>query len=165
MKKRTILCAIMFFVLCVAVYTENQPRLETVRYYDRLVGGYVVVRAVPIAWLEMYQTISSPGTSSARALTYFTFRSLDPNAQWSDWELWDNVPLPNTDFGDIRSAYSTILEGWRTYPNTGVGMTIKHFNCVRIYAVPNGRSTPCWFDDKGNLHIFWKLYAIDLSSN
>jgi hypothetical protein len=114
--------------------------------------------------MEDYQTISDPGTMKARALKYGSMKvteEVQPNAQWSDWELFENTLLPGAVFSDLNGAYRLLLEAWTRERNTGAELEIMPgTKGVRILAVLNNRSTPFWFDNDGGFHSFYKLYAI-----
>jgi hypothetical protein len=163
-KKRGMFYIITFSVLFVpCIYSQNQPNFETVSYYDWLSDKIITVRAVHIAWMETYHTISNPGTRSARLLMYMAWKpleTLEPNAQWSDWEIAENTILPGTDFSVLKGLYDMSLENWRRHPNLGTTMVGTSFNGLRMISVPSDMSTPYWFDKNNNLHMFWKFYAI-----
>jgi hypothetical protein len=162
---RKFLCMALFLVLRIPVYSQDQQGVETLRYFDWGKNRYITVRVMHLGWMESYQTISTPGTRNARSLQYTTMKfieEIDPNAQWSNWELSDTLPVPGKDSSILSEVYDEVLTQWRKEPNTGVEIVgiMPGMNAVKITVVPNGKSTPFWFDKDGDLHTFYVLYLI-----
>jgi hypothetical protein len=63
-------------------------------------------------------------------------------------------------YHSLRDVYNTSHELWKSHPILGLETSGISGSLISVQHVPDGRSTPYWFDEDGDLHTFMKLYML-----
>jgi hypothetical protein len=153
MKKSIFLAFILCAAACVPVFGQ-----ETLRYFDTVKERYVTVNVRFSNWSERYRTVSGTGTQNARLLMYQAFNL--PGMQWSEWELEQAMPIPYENKSFLSELFGRLYKDWQREPLQGNEVAIKDLTFIAILAVPDGQSSPFWFDSDGDLHSFHKVYRV-----
>jgi hypothetical protein len=158
MKKS--LYIVLLLIIDVSGYTQNQTGIEALRYFDTVKNRYITINVEFNSWFERYRTISSAGTQNAKLLSYQAWKPNSPYGQWSEWDLEQTMPIPYETKGFLSQLFSELYKDWQSEPLQGTEITIRDLTFIRILAIPNGQSSPFWFDSDGDLHSFHKLYRV-----
>jgi hypothetical protein len=127
MKK--VLYIILFLIISVSGYAQNQQGIEALRYYDTVKERYVTVNVEPNGWFEEYRTVSDEGTQNAKLLMYSTFKP----SQYSqtEWGLAGTMPIPYETKGILTTMYSEWNKNWKREPLQGFEFKIRDFTYIQ----------------------------------
>jgi hypothetical protein len=153
------LYVVLFLIMNMSGYAQNQPGRETLRYFDTVKERYVTVNVEFISWSEQYRTVSGAGTQNAKLLRYQATKLASSN-QWSAWELYQTMPMPYGNKGLLTELLTELHRSWQREPVQGNELTIRDLTFIALLAIPDGKSSPFWFDSDGDLHSFHKLYHV-----
>ena len=85
--------------------------------------------------------------------------SIAGSNEWSPWEIIKREPPV---YPTLRQIYDLVQQVYNRFPRSSVRVNFQGVHVVRIWSIPNNRSSPLWWnDDGGSFFSFYEIYIIE----
>jgi len=152
MKKKIFIVMIMLEIFTNGIYAQQWEKLtyEELKT-DGTYGRIVTVDAIFLGYVQ--HEIFLEGNLQ---VTYECWCPV--KGEWSDWILLGKQPARTL---TITQTYDLLQSEYNRHPKAGIKSYMNGIEVITIMAIPNGRSSPIWWETNGeSIFTFHKIYAI-----
>ena len=152
-KKVLVLMVLSLTLLPFNLFAQDIEKLTfTERRSDGFVIGAVTVNAIYSGLTQQKISLENNFQVIQQRLQNLV------NNNWTDWELLERSPARAL---TLTQIYDAVIKDYNMYPRGAIRINYYGLQFVRIYKIPNGRSSPFWWSDDGkSFNIMFEFWMI-----